>query len=75
MADLKDAERVLRELVTLKDMKDECVRIRQRREYSITKNFPQGLLNREEDYKNRKPLAWKAARELLAELNKECKDG
>lgn len=55
----------LRELVALKDIKDECLRRRQRRPCSVTRVFPQDLLDAEADYNERKPKAWAAAREAL----------
>jgi hypothetical protein len=61
----KRAEDALRELVALKDIKDECVRVRQRRPCSVTRIFPQDLLDAEADYKQRKPKAWDAARAVL----------
>lgn len=62
----KAAEAALRELVTLKDIKDECARRRQRRPHSVTRRFPQDLLDAEADYKRRKPAAWDRARALMA---------
>lgn len=59
------AEAALRELVALKDIKDECLRRRQRRPCSVTRVFPQDLLDAEADYRARKPLAWEAARAAL----------
>ena len=61
----KQAEDALRELVTLKDIKDECRRRRQRRPCSVTRVFPQDLLDAEADYKARKPRAWHTARVVL----------
>lgn len=58
------AEAALHELVWLKEMKDECLRRRQRRPQSVTRVFPQDLLDAEADYKRRKPLAWDAARAI-----------
>lgn len=67
----KRAEDALRELVTLKDIKDECLRRRQRRPCSVTRVFPQDLLDAEADYKQRKPKAWDAARAVLLGPNAE----
>lgn len=55
----------LRELVVLKELKEECLRIRQRRPQSITRKFPQSLLDMETDYKVRKVRAWSEARRLI----------
>ena len=56
---------VLAELVALKELKDECLRVRQRRPCSVTRKFPQDLLDKEEDYRQRKPKAWHAAKKLI----------
>ena len=61
----KRAEDALRELVALKDIKDECLRVRQRRPQSVTRVFPQDLLDTEADYRSRKDAAWVAARVAL----------
>ena len=61
----KRAEDALRELVALKDIKDECLRVRQRRPQSVTRVFPQDLLDAEADYRNRKDAALAAARAAL----------
>jgi len=63
-----DLRAVVAELVALKDIKDECLRRRQRRPCSITRKFPQDLLDAEADYNRRKPLAWAAARAALKEI-------
>jgi hypothetical protein len=62
---VKHAEDALRELVILKDMKAECLRVRQRRPCSVTRVFPKDLLDLEADYNERKPKAWDAARAVL----------
>lgn len=61
----KQAEDALRELVALKDIKDECLRRRQRRPCSVTRIFLQDLLDAEADYKACRPKAWHAARAAL----------
>jgi hypothetical protein len=61
----RKTEDALRELVTLKDIKDECLRRRQRRPLSIKRVYPQDLLDAEADYRRRKPIAWQAARDIL----------
>lgn len=53
---------ILAELVRLKDLKAECLRIRQRRPCSVKRRFPQDLLDDEASYRKRSPLAWNAAR-------------
>lgn len=55
----------LSQLVVLKDLKDECLRVRQRRPQSVTRVFPQSLLDAEAHYKQNKEAAWKAARAAL----------
>ena len=61
-----NAERALAELVTLKDIKDACLRRRQRRPLSVTRDYPADLLEAEADYNRRKPLAWEVARRVAA---------
>jgi hypothetical protein len=64
----EQALQALRELVALKAIKEECLRVRQRRPQSVTRRFPQDLLDAEADYKRRKPIAWDAARAAIAAL-------
>lgn len=61
-----NAERALAELVALKDIKDACLRRRQRRPLSVTRDYPADLLEAEADYNRRKPIAWEAARRVAA---------
>lgn len=60
------AEAALTELVALKDIKDACLRRRQRRPLSVTRDYPDDLLEAEADYNRRKPAAWATARRVAA---------
>ena len=56
---------LLRELVACKDGRQECSRQRQRRPHSVTRKFPQELLEAEAMWKAREAQAWEQARRHL----------
>lgn len=62
----KGVREVLQELAELKDMKDE-IDIRQINDPGISEENRNERLSMIDEYLKRKPLAWEAARKLLAE--------
>ena len=68
------ALRVLAELVALKDLKDEEARMRQRRECRRlhgSVDMRRKVDAMRDEYNRRKPLAWGAARAVLADAKKK----